>query len=228
MLTLTPIGTVRTGKGTKFAAGHQPDPSALETHVIELVPGMELAVQDLATFDHIWLIWWFDQNKSWRQRVLPPRGPAVRRGVLATRSPHRPNPIGLTCVRLLSVDGLNLTVGPLDLLDGTPIFDIRPYLTTVDCFPEASLGWLAEVDALSPQYSIVLSELALEQLNWLREEWGVDFWTRASQVLALDPRPHRTRRILAMDDGFRMACGPWRVYAFRQRWASNASDQINP
>lgn len=138
-LELRPIGYVRTPKRLKFDAPHQPDASAEETNRIELLPnsGFELALDDLASFDRIWLIWWFHRNKEWRARVLPPRGPAQRRGLFATRSPHRPNPLGLTCVSLLAVEALALTVGPLDLVDGTPIFDIKPYLPRVDAFPDA-------------------------------------------------------------------------------------------
>ncbi|RYG21919.1 SAM-dependent methyltransferase, partial [bacterium] len=161
-------------------------------------------------------IWWFHRNTTWRARVLPPRGPAKRRGVFATRSPHRPNPLGLTSVPLLAVEGLTLTVGPLDLVDGTPIFDIKPYLARVDAFPEASMGWIGEVEAemaTRERYSVEVSPLAARQLTYLREEWGIDFTERAFELLSLDPTPHRTRRILQIEENlFRMACGPWRLY----------------
>ncbi|MBS1716741.1 MAG: tRNA (N6-threonylcarbamoyladenosine(37)-N6)-methyltransferase TrmO [Armatimonadetes bacterium] len=219
MLSLTPIGYVRTGKSLKFEAGHQPDPESGEVNQVVLEPGrqFELALQDLAGFDRIWLIWWFHQNSTWRPRALPPRGPAKRRGVFATRSPHRPNPIGLTCVRLLRVQGLTLEVGPLDLLDGTPILDIKPYLSTVDAFPESSLGWVQEVEEYEatsrPRYEIELAPLASSQLLWLKEEWSIDFTERAFGLLRRDPTPHRTRRILRLQDGrLRMACGPWRLF----------------
>ncbi len=217
-LNVEPIGFVRTGHEMKFQAGHQPDPKAIERNVIELLPGkqFELAVEDLEGFDRIWLVWWFDKNTTWRPRAMPPRGPAKRRGVFATRSPHRPNPIGLTCVDLVKVEGLNLVVGPLDLLDGTPVLDIKPYLTTVDCFPDSSLGWVAEVENLlsqPPPYDVQLSEKAKAQLEWLKSEWKVDFWERAQSILGYDPTHHRTRRILQIPDGrMRLGFGPWRIY----------------
>lgn len=217
-LELRPIGYVRTSKQLKFEARHQPDAGAAETNRIELLPdsGFELALDDLASFDRIWLIWWFHRNTTWRARVLPPRGPAKRRGVFATRSPHRPNPLGLTSVPLLAVEGLSLTVGPLDLLDGTPIFDIKPYLARVDAFPEASMGWIGEVEASmasQERYAIEVAPLAERQLAYLRDEWGIDFTERAFELLSLDPSPHRTRRILRINDRLlRMACGPWRLY----------------
>lgn len=215
-LTVEPIGFVHCAKQLKFEAPHQPKSDSSEVNEVQLLPGkqFEIALEDLAGFDRIWLVWWFDKNKTWRPRAMPPRGPAKRRGVFATRSPHRPNPIGLTCVPLLSVEGLTLTVGPLDLMDGTPILDIKPYISTVDAFPESSLGWVGEVEELiasSPRYEIVVSDLATRQLEWLFDH-GVDFAETAFEKLRIDPMPHRTRRILQIDDRFRIACGPWRMY----------------
>ena len=213
-----PIGYVRSGKRLKFDAPHQPDREADETNLVVLATGrqFDLALQDLAGFDRIWLVSWFDRNQTWRPRALPPRGPAKRRGVFATRSPHRPNPIGLTCVRLLAIDGLTLTVGPLDLVDGTPILDIKPYILTVDSFPDSSLGWIGDVEAQisqSPRYDIELAELASRQIEWLQDQLNIDFTERAFSLLSLDPRPHRTRRILHLgDDRYRIACGPWRLF----------------
>jgi len=149
---------------------------------------------------------------------MPPRGAAKRRGVFATRSPHRPAPIGLTCTPLISVRGLTLEVGALDLIDGTPVLDIKPYLSTVDSFPESSLGWVEEIvaaEAEPPQYEVSLSPLGEEQLNWLRETWQIDFTERAFTILRRDPSPHRTRRILKLEaNRFRLACGAWRVYFY--------------
>jgi len=220
-LTLQPIGYVRTGSRLKFEAPSQPNAESPEVNRIELLPGkqFELALQDLEGFDRIWLIWWFDRNQTWRPRVMPPRGPAKRRGVFATRSPHRPNPLGLTCVPLLSVSGLVLEVGPLDLTDGTPIFDIKPYLRYADAHPDSSLGWIEEIEtADAPRYHIRIDPLAERQLEWLREQRQIDFTDRAFEILSRDPTPHRTRRILEMAPGhFRIACGPWRMFFRVQR-----------
>lgn len=217
-LTLRPIGYVRTARQAKFDAPPQPDAASDEINRIELLPGhqFELALQDLASFDRIWLVWWFDRNQTWRPRVLPPRGPAKRRGVFATRSPHRPNPIGLTCVSLYGVEGRVLTVGALDLTDGTPILDIKPYIRTVDSFPESGLGWIEEIEqaeAQPPAFRVVPDPLAEQQLDWLREAWQIDFTERAFALLRRDPTPHRTRRILQMGSNrFRIACGSWRMF----------------
>lgn len=217
-LTLRPIGYVRAASRLKFDSPHQPATDSDEVNVVELLPGhqFELALQDLDGFDKIWLVSWFNQNRSWRPRVLPPRGPAKRRGVFATRSPHRPNPIGLTCVSLLAVEGRILRVGPLDLIDGTPILDIKPYLRTVDCHPESRLGWVEEIEEAEsnpPQFQVTLAPLAERQLKWLKEGWNIDFTERAFNILIRDPTPHRTRRILQLSENrHRIACGPWRMF----------------
>jgi len=212
-----PIGVVRTGKPLKFSVPHQPDFDRDDVNHVLLEPGkqFELALQDLNGFDHIWLISWFHLNQNWRPRPLPPRGPAIRRGLFATRSPHRPNPIGLTCARLIAIDELTLIVGPVDLVDGTPILDIKPYLPNVDSFSESRFGWVEEVEeqlAIAKPFTVIVEEPAKSQLSWLKTEHGIDFTERAFALLAYDPSPHRTRRILKMPTGFRMACGPWRVF----------------
>ena len=188
MLTLNPIGYVRTGKRVKFEARHQPAEEAAEQHVLELVPGggYDDGLRDLEGFSRVWLIWWFHKNSTWRPMVLPPRGPAVRRGVFATRSPHRPNALGITPVRLLAVEKGRLILGPCDLVDGTPVFDIKPYIPAYDAFPDESSGWTREVDA------------ALEEPP------------RLTELLGRDPTPHRTRRIRQRPDGrLRIGCGGW-------------------
>lgn len=216
-LSLQPIGVIRTKMRTKFDSPHQPKNSEEERNIIQLYPGhgFHVALRNLAEFDRIWLVWWFHRNSTWRPLVLPPRGEATKRGVFATRSPHRPNPIGITSVPLLGIERLNLIVGNTDLVDGTPILDIKPYIATVDAFPEASLGWLAEVEEQllqPPKYSISYSPLASTQLEWLRNSCEVDFIEKAAEVLQRDPSIHRTRRIRRWSEELlQMGCGPWRI-----------------
>ena len=215
---LQPIGYIRTEMQQKFAAPHQPSDRSAKPGIIELQPGrgFEAALQDLIGFEYVWLLWWFHKNSTWRPKVLPPRGEPKRRGVFSTRSPHRPNPIGLTAVRLLAIDGLRVTVGECDLIDQTPILDIKPYLPEVDAFPNSRTGWLAELDrelAQPSKYTVEIRPLAQTQLEWLKDNWQVDFVERAVTLLQRDPRPHRTRRISKRPDGtFRMGCGAWRIF----------------
>lgn len=216
-LTLHPIGYFHTRQQVKFQAGHQPAAAAEESNVLELLPdsGYRQGLQDLAGFERVWLLSWFHRNTGWRPMVLPPRGPARRRGVFATRSPHRPNPLGLTAVPLLGIDGFRLKLGPCDLVDGTPIFDLKPYIPAYDAFPEARAGW---IDAMEtelrgpPRFVVSHAALAIEQAGWLRSGWGIDFTTRLNELLARDPSPHRTRRIRARSGArFEIGCGAWRA-----------------
>ncbi len=105
------------------------------------------ATEDLQGFDYIWVVAWLHLNHGWRNKVAVPGAEKRSRGLLSTRAPHRPNPIGLSAVRLLRVEGLRLIVERTDLLDGTPILDIKPYVPYADAFADAKAGW---VDARGP------------------------------------------------------------------------------
>ena len=145
------------------------------------------ALRGIEEFSHLWLIWGFSevQQEGWSPTVRPPRlGGNRRMGVFATRSPFRPNPIGLSCVELIEAD-LNpksptLLVGGADLMDGTPIYDIKPYLLTTDCHPEATKGFTQEHEDYQLDVEIpegIAKRLKPEKVEKLRE------------VLAQDPRP---------------------------------------
>lgn len=144
------------------------------------------ALRGLEDFSHIWLIWEFSKAKrdEWSPTVRPPRlGGNKRMGVFATRSPFRPNPIGLSCVKLEKInfgeEGPVITVSGADLLDGTPIYDIKPYLPYADCIPEASGGFTDTTEKKSVK--VVFSK---EFKNVTKE-----FLNELSSVLELDPRP---------------------------------------
>jgi tRNA-Thr(GGU) m(6)t(6)A37 methyltransferase TsaA len=212
-----PIGVIRTGFELKFDTPRQAEREPSAKHTIELYPGnhYEEALKDLAGFERIWLIWWFDRNQNWRPMVRTPRGNTHRRGVFATRSPHRPNPLGITSVPLIQIDGLTLTVGSTDLLDGTPILDIKPYISAVDSYPGQRQGWLDEVDhdgAVAP-YVVRLSPLAEQQFGWLTSKWGIELFPRIHDILSRSPQPSRRHRITAPKDGEqRLSSGSWRIY----------------
>ena len=148
----------------------------------------ENALRGIEGFSHVWLIWEFTQarREGWSPTVRPPRlGGNQRMGVFATRSPFRPNPLGLSCVRLLGVEkhpgyGTVLRVGGADLLDGTPIYDVKPYLPQADCHPEA-LGGFAE--------STPWHGLEVEMPPELLAKVPADKRRALLAVLAQDPRP---------------------------------------
>ena len=141
------------------------------------------ALRGLEGFDRIWLVWEFSGNRpakgEWQPTVRPPRlGGNVAMGVWATRSPFRPNPLGLSCVELETIDGMELVIRGADLMDGTPIFDIKPYVAYADSFPDARSGFAAA--APEPLLEVRIPDglgLTPEQRETL------------SGILALDPRP---------------------------------------
>ncbi len=218
-LQLQPIGHVRTDAVSRVQAPHQPSAAQGRIGRIELVAGRHLdhAIEDLEGCDRIWVIFWFHLNASWRPKVLPPRGPGKRRGVLATRSPHRPNPLGLSVLRLIGVEGLVLTVSDVDMVDGTPVLDIKPYVAYTDAHADAGVGWLAQQtndrQGLDPLqvYRVSLSELAAAQLAWIDDHAAEPLSPQLLALLAADPRPRPYRRIRREGEGFRIALHDWRA-----------------
>ena len=154
---MEPIAHIHTDFPTKFGVPRQSGlASALESTIIfEPEYRNPDALRGIEGFSHIWLIWQFDRamREGWSPTVLPPKlGGKTRVGVFATRSPFRPNSIGLSSVRLTGVelhtqDGPVLRVSGADLVDGTPIFDIKPYLPYADSYPEAVDGFDGKRDA---------------------------------------------------------------------------------
>lgn len=148
-----PIGIISSPYARRIDAPHQStvvegtengEPALATLELAEWLD--DTALQDLHGFERVWLIFAFHLSEGWKNMVKPPRG-GPKRGVLATRSPHRPNSIGLSAVELLSVEGRTLHLRGIDLLDGTPVLDIKPYVPYADAFPEAKAGWIDELDA---------------------------------------------------------------------------------
>jgi len=150
---LRPIGVVRSPHkerhGTPRQAVLVADPAQRpkEQTVLELFSDILTphAVEDLEGIEMLWVIAWMHLNHGWRNKVsVPGEGKKKTRGLLSTRAPHRPNPISLSAVRLVKVEGLRLYVERSDLLDGTPILDIKPYVPYADAFTDARAGWIDE------------------------------------------------------------------------------------
>ena len=210
-LSLTPIGVVRSPFTEKMQAPRQPNTPQAAAGSVELFSGhdFEHALEDLTTFRYIWLLFWFDQSEGWRPKVLPPRS-EKRRGVFATRSPHRPNPIGMSLVELTGIEGRVLSVDGLDLLDGTPLLDIKPYIPYADSRGDAGHGWLEEAADPKAAFTVELSEQARQQLVLL-QSFGVELEAPIRQVLELGPEPHPYRRIRKTETGACLALKDYRV-----------------
>ncbi len=208
---VVPIGYVRSPFKEKSDAPRQATLADV-TATIELLPDYVDGLADLEGFDRIWVLFWFDRAEGWKPKVLPPRS-TEKRGVFATRSPHRPNPIGMSPVRLDRIEGNVLHIRELDILDGTPVVDLKPYIAYADAFPDAGTGWLGATDP-KPRWSVAFSGEAEAALAWIVKESGFDLRTRLVETLSLGPQPHAYRRIKKTESGFVVAVKEWRA-AFR-------------
>ena len=187
---ITPIARIRTDFGSKFGVPRQSGVvDELRARIVfEPAYRNPDALRGMEDFSHLWLIWHFSEVKQegWSPTVRPPRlGGNTRMGVFATRSPFRPNPLGLSSVRIVGIDlhtpeGPVITVAGADLMDGTPIFDVKPYIAYADSHPDAKGGFIEGLTDRSVQVHCDDAHLAP-----LSEE------TRKSllAVLAHDPRP---------------------------------------
>jgi tRNA-Thr(GGU) m(6)t(6)A37 methyltransferase TsaA len=191
-MTLDPIGTVHSCFGGKFGVPRQPGlcPSAWGRLVFNEPYGSPEAIRGIEGFSHLWLIFGFHETaeQGWKPTVRPPRLGGNRRvGVFASRSTFRPNGLGLSLVRLEGIDagaadGPVLLLGGVDLIDGTPVYDIKPYLPYAESIPEASAGFAGDE---IPRLKVELADEAVAAFGSLspRDQAVI------REVLALDPRP---------------------------------------
>ena len=195
------IARIRNAYDGKFGVPRQSGlvEEVVSTIVFEPKFRVAEALRGLEEFSHLWLIWAFDrtEREGWSPTVRPPRlGGNQRVGVFATRSPYRPNAIGLSCVKLLGVekgkDGTILKVAGADLMNGTPIYDIKPYLPYADCRPEATGGFTDRTEKRT--VTVEIPEETAKKMN-------PEDRKALEAVLREDPRP------AYQDD-------PERIYAF--------------
>ncbi|WP_305841491.1 tRNA (N6-threonylcarbamoyladenosine(37)-N6)-methyltransferase TrmO [Photobacterium leiognathi] len=189
---IDPIGIIHSPYKEKFAVPRQPGlvPSARSEIILQGDANSLEAVRGLEQFSHLWLLFLFDQNleAGWRPTVRPPRlGGNERIGVFASRATFRPNGIGMSTVELKGVRHENgnviIELGGVDLVDGTPIVDIKPYIPYSDSLPQAQGGFASSAPDLMP---VCFSETALNQLPAKNKAY---YQTVISEVLAQDPRP---------------------------------------
>ena len=181
---IKPIAYIKNALNTKFGVPRQ---SGLANSLVSQIifqPEYRVAesLRGLTDFSHIWLIWGFSEAKqdSWSPTVRPPRlGGNERVGVFATRSPYRPNSLALSCVKLISVEKDIITVSGADLMNGTPIYDIKPYLPYADCIPDARGGF-------APDGGRVLK--VVDDNNTLAVLSSADR-EALTELLSRDPRP---------------------------------------
>lgn len=204
-ITITPIARIKNDFDTKFGVPRQSGliKSLRSTIIFEPEFRNDDALRGITDFSHLWLIWQFSENvrKDWSPTVRPPRlGGNTRLGVFATRSPFRPNSLALSSVELIEIEkteefGTVIHVAGADLMDGTPIFDIKPYLPYSDCHPEATSGFVTNADNFLLEVMFpadLLNKVPTERHQPLIE------------VLSHDPRPsyqHDADRIYGLSFG---------------------------
>jgi tRNA (adenine37-N6)-methyltransferase len=219
-----PIGYIESCFKEKFGIPRQ---SGLVTGAHGIVklgknPDLKTAIRCLEGFSHLWLIFVFHKHGSlnWKPSIRPPRlGGARKVGVLASRSPHRPNPIGLSVVALDRIDldakgGPEIHVRGIDILDGTPILDLKPYIPFADSVPNALAGWAAEP---IPRTEVILSpeaEVAIE-----RRRGYPQLRTLIIEMLELDPRPaSQSRKLPATSPEAQGTSHGFRLLEFDVKW----------
>lgn len=197
---MMPIGFIHSPFDEKFGIPRQPGLASIRARV-ELVPPFSSpdAVRGLEQCSHIWLLFLFSATaaQGWSPTVRPPRlGGNQRLGVFATRSPFRPNPIGLSAVRLCGIeqqgDRIWLEIEGADLLNGTPILDIKPYLPYSDSLPEAEFALASRIERL--QLPIQFSETAQQACELHAARLDQPLQQQISEILLCDPRPAYKKR----------------------------------
>ncbi|MEO5970814.1 MAG: tRNA (N6-threonylcarbamoyladenosine(37)-N6)-methyltransferase TrmO, partial [Bdellovibrionia bacterium] len=220
------IGFLTTCFKEKFGIPRQPRLVTGADGILKLKnnPFLKTAVRELDKFSHIWIVFLFHQHdaKNWKPSIRPPRLRGAKKvGVLASRSPHRPNPIGLSAVKLERIDfdspgGVELHLSGVDFLDGTPVLDIKPYIPYADSIPEASAGWADEVIKRTPVEFTDVAEASIARLSGEK-------YPRLRELivgmLELDPRPASQQRKLPSDGlGSQGTRHGFRLFEFDVKW----------
>jgi tRNA-Thr(GGU) m(6)t(6)A37 methyltransferase TsaA len=185
--------------------------------IIHLNPknNFEQAVKDLDGFDRLWIIYQFHLNKNWKPLVTPPRHTRNKVGVFATRAPYRPNQIGLSCVKLDKVDGLKIFISESDILDDSPVLDIKPYLPYSDSFPDVKTGWVKS--GLENIFKVIIETKAKKIADKLYLKENVNLLSYARVQLEFNPADTSRKRITqtvkksSKENQFVLAYQKWRI-----------------
>lgn len=208
-MNLKPIGFFESAQVEPYQAGRQPDELGLFGRIkLNSGENFEQALQDLDGCTHLWIIFGFHHNDNWKPLVQTPRS-NKKVGVFATRAPYRPNPIGLSLVELHSIDGLILNIGPNDILDGTPIYDIKPYHPEYDHAENAKIAWLE--DAAHKQNKISFSPFAEGQLDFLDTHGVKELKAFIIRQLEFDPTNKDKKRVEQQEHFWTLSYRTWRI-----------------
>jgi len=188
----TPIGFLKSCYPDKFGVPRQSGLVPKTYSELQLRSDLqpELALQGLEGYSHVWLQFVFHLNKSARYhaKVHPPRLEGETIGLFATRSPHRPNPIGLSLVELVEIKNGTLILSGADLVDGTPILDVKPYLPHIESKPDALSGWAGDVQKAEIRVEILSAPLEILQ-KWMQQSSRPELKDVIINLIKQDPRP---------------------------------------
>lgn len=212
-LSYSPIGIFRCQNLYKYEAPRQPyEDKSHHLGEVRLFSGhtnFKQALKGIEGFERLWLIFEFHQNKNWKPLTKTPRD-AEKQGVFATRAPYRPNPIGLSCVKFVKVKGLTIYVREFDLLDKTPILDIKPYIPHADSFSVSNQSWL-ESETFK---EVNFSSLAKKQVEWIETNNEGQIGAFITDQLKRDPLNSSKKRLKVIDqinNKYELAFRTWRV-----------------
>ena len=216
-ITLNPIGFLQSELKQRYETPRQGILAKDSQAVIHLLPkkNFEQAIKDLDGFDRLWVIFQFHLNKTWKPLVTPPRHTRKKVGVFATRAPYRPNQIGLSCVKLDKVEGLKIYISESDILDGSPIIDIKPYLPYSDSFPDVKTGWVKS--GLENIYQVICEEKVKKVADKLLTKKNVNLLSYANVQLEFNPTDTTRKRIKQStkknkkENQFILAYQKWRI-----------------
>ena len=222
---IEPIGVLHTCFKEKFGIPRQPGLVQSAQGILKFRddPFLKTALKGLEGFSHVWVIFIFHEHqaKNWKPSIRPPRlGGAQKVGVLASRSPHRPNSLGLSAMKLERIHleaqgGAEITLSGVDCLDGTPVVDIKPYLPYTDSITEAQAGWAYEPIQKTP---VIFSHESLNTLDRLHGEFP-HLKTLIQEMLELDPRPaFQQRKLPSQDSESQGSRFGFRLYDFDIKW----------
>ncbi|MCX6174586.1 MAG: tRNA (N6-threonylcarbamoyladenosine(37)-N6)-methyltransferase TrmO [Ignavibacteriales bacterium] len=214
-ITIKPIGKIHSKLSHRYETPRQGVLAGKEISVIELIPknNFQQALKFLDGFERIWVLYQFHLNNNWKPLVNPPRHIRKKVGVFATRAPYRPNHIGMSCVKLEKIEGLKIFISGSDILDGSPVIDIKPYLPYSDSFPDAETGWV--VNDIENIYKVEFKTKAKKQCVWLNENAEINLESFTRLQLEFNPTDATRKRISILntndDTRFVLAYRTWRI-----------------
>ena len=197
---LKPIGFLQSELKQRYETPRQAVLAKESDAIINLYPKQNFnqALKNLDGFDRLWIIYQFHLNENWKPLVTPPRHTREKVGVFATRAPYRPNPIGLSCVKLEKVEGLKIYISESDILSGSPILDIKPYLPYSDSFPGSATGWVKNDSGNI--FEIIYDERAGKIFEKIKKEENINLLGYVRVQLEFNPTDTSRKRISKIND----------------------------